>query len=247
MSENSEDQIHPATPARQEIARRDGDFAKSLELAAAVQMLGALLVAYLLFGPLATWVQQATIKIWSRPLFRNENRLAESCEQVQELIFSSILVVAPIGLLLIGCGLASHWCQTGPTFLASKPVPDLHRLAPTHWFQRVFSLSAMATLIVGLPKSILAIGVMVASCWFNRQSFLELGRLPGDQIVGAIFQLVLMISSHVAGTLLIGSILDYGFKYLGFQQRIRMTDQQLRDEARMQNGNPSRPRPNTRR
>ncbi len=247
MSENSDDQIHPATPARQETARRDGDFAKSFELATAVQMLGALLVAYLLFGPLAIWVQQATIKIWSRPISLSEIGLTESCEQVQEFIFSSMLVAAPIGLLLIGIGLVSHWCQTGPIFLSSKPVPDLSRLAPTHWFQRLFSLSTLATLLMGVPKTILAIGVMVASCWFNRQSFLELGLLPGDQILGAIFQLVLLVSCHVVGVLLIGSALDYGFKYLSFQQRIMMTDQQLRDEARMQNGNPRRPRPSKRR
>ena len=53
MSEFSGDQVHPASPARREQARRDGDHAKSHELAAAVQMIGAVGVAYLTFGPLA--------------------------------------------------------------------------------------------------------------------------------------------------------------------------------------------------
>ena len=247
MSEYSDDQIHPATPARQELTRREGNFAKSFELAAAAQLLGALVVAYLLFGSLATWVQQATIKIWSRPLLTTGTRTAESYEQMQGLIFAGVLALAPIGLLLMGFGLVAHWCQTGPVFLSNQPTPDFNRLAPTHWFHRLFSLSTISTLFVGLPKSILACGVMFASCWFNRQQFLALGLLPGDQLLGAIFQLVLLVSSQVVATLLVGSVLDYGFKHLSFQRRIMMTDQQLRDEARMQNGNPRRPRPRTRR
>ena len=61
---------------------------------------------------------------------------------------------------------------------------------------------------------------------------------PADAMAQQLFSLVLLICSHVAVALLMVSLLDFGMKYWGFEKRIRMTDQQLRDETRMQNGDP---------
>ncbi len=239
MSDDLADQIHPASPARYERARRDGDFAKSFELAAAVQMLGGILVAFLLFGPLAEWLQELTMEVWS-PLKTTESLTqfdpANFLKQMQRLIFSSLTVLAPIGLLIGAFGIVAHWCQTGPMLLTNKAVPDIGRLAPNNWFRRLFSLSTLAYPIISLPKSLLAIGVMLGSCWFQKDSFYRLGSLPADSIVTAIFHLVLIVSAHVTVAMLLASLLDYGMKYLSFQKRIQMTDQQLRDETKMQQG-----------
>jgi flagellar biosynthetic protein FlhB len=53
-----------------------------------------------------------------------------------------------------------------------------------------------------------------------------------------LFSLILTVTFHVALALLLASAADYGLKFLGHQRRLRMTDQQLRDELRMQNGDP---------
>ena len=140
--------------------------------------------------------------------------------------------------LLLLVGIISHWCQTGPVFLTKPIAPDATRLSPGRWFTRLFSLSTLAYPLIGLPKALLAVVVMAMSCWFYRDQFFALGALPADVMAEKLFSLVLMICSHVAVTLLLASLLDFGLKFLGFEKRIRMTDQQLRDEARMQNGDP---------
>ena len=238
MSEFSDDQVHPATPARREQARRDGEFAKSHELAAAIQMLGAIGIAFLLFGQLGNWMQQMTTATWGQTRLQISLTSTEIGHQLSGLIFSSLSVIAPIGLMLIGVGILSHWCQTGPVFVTNKLAPDPNRIAPANWFRRLFSLSTLAFPLVGIPKSILAIVVMCSSCWLNRQSFFILANYPANEMVQRLFELVLTVSAHVAFALLLASIVDYGLKYLSFQKRLQMTDQQLRDELRMQNGNP---------
>ncbi len=238
MSEYSGDQVHPATPARREQARRDGEFAKSHELAAAVQMTGAVGVAYLFFGQLANWLRQSTTEIWSISDVKTSVSVMEITGQFQKLVFTSLLALAPIVVMLLLAGIASHWCQTGPLFLSRKIAPDVGRLSPTHWVRRLFSVGTLAIPLVGLPKTLLAAIVMMVGCWCYREQFFLLGSLPADQMVRAMFLLTLKICSLVALMLLVASLLDYGTKYLSFQQRIRMSDQQLRDEVRMQNGDP---------
>jgi flagellar biosynthetic protein FlhB len=238
MSDFSGDQVHPASPARREQARRDGDYAKSHELSAAVQMIGAVVVAYLTFGPLAKWLRMWTTEIWTAPTALTKVTASDVSSQLSRLAFSSISVLLPIAALMFLVGVLSHWCQTGPVFLTKPLAPDATRLSPNRWFGRVFSLSTLAFPLIGLPKALLALVVMAVSCWFHREQFFALGSFPANVMAQQLFSLVLLVCSHVAITLLLASFLDFGLKYLGFQKKIRMTDQQLRDETRMQNGDP---------
>lgn len=237
---HQDDRIHPATPARRKQAQRDGDFPKSLELAAAIQMAGGLLVAYLTFGGLSKWVKQATTAIWTAPhLSIDASQPEVITKQLSELILGATIVLAPAGLLLIGIVWGSHWLQTGPVFHASKWSPDPNRISPSHWLKSVFSLRTLVSPLVGIPKALLAVGAMGIGCYLNRIEFLELGNLPVDEIVERLLSLILTVSAYVVTAVFSASLLDYGLAWLSHQKRIRMTEQQLRDEQRMENGNPA--------
>jgi len=240
MSEFSDDQIHPATPTRRLEAAREGNFAKSFELAAAVQMLGGLAIAFLMFGSLATWLRSATADIWSREQVSLSLQCGNICEQVTRqlsgLLLSSLAMLAPLGLMVVGVGILSHWFQTGPIFLTKNFAPDVARVSPKRWFGQLFSWHAFSFPVIGLPKAILAIGVMGASCYLNRESFYELGSFSVDEMVRRLFSLVLLICTHVGAMLLVASVLDYGLKYMSHERRLRLTELQLREEQRMESG-----------
>jgi flagellar biosynthesis protein FlhB len=231
---DSEDRIHPATAARQQQCWREGDFAKSYELASAIQLLGGLLVAAALFGTLAVWLKSVIRQVYSVPLFSTEQISTDLIPKLQSLLYSSAPVVGSIGVLLMMVAVISHWCQTGVVVLGNKLSPDVHRLSPGHWFFRLFSFSSFVSTLICVPKILLTLVVVFGGCWLYRDSFFELGSLPVDQLGGAIFALALMICAQAAIVLLIGSAIDYWMKYLAYSSRIQMTDQELRDETRMQ-------------
>jgi flagellar biosynthetic protein FlhB len=238
MSEDSEDQIHVATPARREEARRDGDIPKSFEMAAALQLIGALAAAYLLLGQVGQWLRSWTTETWSDAGSRLTLTSSEFSEQMQSTINASVSVLLPIMVVLFLIGIASHWLQTGPVFLSKKIVPTPSRLGPGNWKRQVFSLSSLAFLFVGIPKVAVAAAVLLTSSWFHRDEFFLLANSPADAMVAKMFSLILTIAFHVALALLVTSAADYWLKFASHQRQLRMTDQQLRDELRMQNGDP---------
>jgi len=61
---------------------------------------------------------------------------------------------------------------------------------------------------------------------------------PLDQMGPGIASVLMQITFHVGLVLLASSAVDYWMHYLGFEKRIRMTDQELRDEIRAQDGDP---------
>lgn len=235
MSESG-DPIHVATPARRQQARQDGDIPKSFELAAAVQMVGALLVAYFLFGKIARWLRDWTTETWSNAGAHLSIEPAEFTSQFQHAIGGSLSVLLPVLGLFLLIGVGSHWLQTGPLFLSSRIIPDPTRLGPANWKRQTFSLGNLALLLIGIPKIIIAGIVLATSTWVHRDEFFALANFPANTLVTKMFELILTISVQVAAALLITSALDYGLKWTSHQRRLRMTDQQLRDELRMQNG-----------
>jgi flagellar biosynthesis protein FlhB len=238
VSDSAEDRIHVATPARQQQARREGDVPKSFELAAAVQMIGAITVAYLFLGQIGQWMQAWTTQTWSSAGANLSVEASDVTAQIQTAIFLSIRVIGPMMVLLMLVGIASHWLQTGPLFVSDRVIPDPTRLASGNWNRQIFSLGNLALLVVGIPKTLIAFGVLVSSSWIHRNDFFMLSNGPADSMVGMMFSLILTITFHVAFALLITSAADYWLKLASYQRRIRMTDQQLRDELRMQNGDP---------
>lgn len=235
---DSEDQIHVPTPARREQARLDGDIPKSFELAAALQLIGAIAAAYLLLGGLGKQISSLTTELWSETGTQISINESQITSQLQNLAGVLLYALAPLLVLLMMVGIASHWIQTGPVFISNKLAPDVTRMGPGNWTRRLFSIEGMAFVIVGVPKTLVAFAVLGLASWSYRFEFLQLANYPADVLVSKLFGLVLTIVFFVAFALLITSLADYWLKYSSHQRRLRMTDQQLRDELRSQNGDP---------
>lgn len=238
MTDSRDDQIHEPSATRLQQARSEGDIAKSFELAAALQMIGALLACYLLLSNVGVWIQSWTSQSWSTAGSKLSLDSSELVGQLQNLSATTLAALAPLMMLLLVIGIASHWIQTGPLFLPKKAAPDLERLGPGNWRQKMFSLQGFAFLLVGVPKTVVAFGVLGVSSWCHRNQFFEMASYPVDVLVQHLFSLVLTIVLHVALALLVASLLDYWLRYLAHRRSLHMTDQQLRDELRMQNGDP---------
>ncbi|MDA7884833.1 EscU/YscU/HrcU family type III secretion system export apparatus switch protein [Mariniblastus sp.] len=237
MSESMEDRIHVATPSRRQQARQDGDVVKSHELAAAVQMLGAIAATYYLLGNVSQWIRTWTTETWTSAPENLNLSSQDFTEQIQMTIVGALTHLAPLMGLLVVVGVISHWLQSGPLFLPKRVSLDPTRLASGTW-KNIFSISGLFTIITGVPKTILAGIAAGTSIWIQQDGFFQLANYPIDLMASKMLGLVLSVSLHVAITLLFASTFDFLMKFVNHENRLKMTDQQLRDEMRMQNGDP---------
>lgn len=239
MSESStSEQVHPASPYRREQAIREGDGARSFELSGAIQALAAIGVGFLLLGGLSQWICDWTTETWKQAAGNISFEHAATTQQLRDTTFSVSTVTAPILIAMFIAGVLAHISQTGIVLRPQHVVPDLGRAGPQKWLRRVFSMHTISLPVVGLPKTIVACVTAAVSFWLQQEAFLGLGNLPVEQIGQEMYSLVLGVCLHVAAVLFALSLVDYAIQRWSFERRIRMTDQQLRDETRMQNGDP---------
>ena len=233
MAETSQgDRTNPATPLRLERARSEGDIARSADLAFAIQLCGVIGIIWMLSGGIGHWLNQTTTQAWTVATIRADQ--FDPATMMQQNIWSGTMTIAPILVLMMLVAVASWWLQTGPVWIVDKPTPDLGRMNPENWFARLFSISSFAHVIIGLPRAGLAIGVALVSIYGQRESMFSMASLPADQMVIRMMDLVLSTALFVALAMLVTSVADYGLRWISHQRKLQMSDQEIRDEQKMQ-------------
>lgn len=234
MSGLNEERHLPATPARLKRAREEGDVAHSNELAIAIQMVAGVGALWFCAAAMGNGLHRTTVGLWSASaISATPDSIVQSS---QSLVWSTVRLVLPFLISVFVIGTMAHMVQT--RFLVKRPEFSISNLSPMRWFGNIFSMSGFGQLIIAAPKALIALGVGIAAVWIQRDAIFILGGMPTNLFAGALLKVTATIGISVAVSLLVCSILDYGLQWLKFQQRTRMSDQELREEVRGQTGDP---------
>jgi flagellar biosynthetic protein FlhB len=237
MAEDLESRTEPATPRKREEARQLGQVAYSGELSSGlVLLIGAGLLLFL--GP----------SIGRGLLDAVRNDLPSACpREVGPTEATTLLMrqfdrwtrlAGPFMGLLLVAGLAVNLLQVGVRLAPDRLAIDLTRLWPSTGWRRLFSVSALVRGILALGKVIL-LGVLAWMLLRDRAG-LVFGMSHGG-LAGVVSQ-----GWALAGRLFLGlafgvallGVVDYGYQRYYFEQNLRMTKQEVKEEHKREEGDP---------
>ena len=234
MSMQQDDRQHPASPARLKRAREEGDTAHSHELAFAIQMVAGLATLWFCAASIGNGLRRSTISLWnSANISANQDSIISSS---QSFLWMTMRLVLPFLISVFVIGTLAHLLQT--RFLINRPKLSASRISPTSWFGNIFSVRGFGQFTISLPKVVAGVGTGMATVWIYRESIYCLGGLPTNLFAISLLKVTSMTGMSVAVALLLCSLIDYAVNWFSFQQRNRMTDQELREEIRGQTGDP---------
>ena len=231
MSEKGTEQ---ATPQRKEKARARGDIVRSRELLSAIAMLGGVaMLGGMAHGFVGDWGRVYVESLRSAGV----GEVAEESwsAAVRKMLSPALLPVAYVMAASFGGALVAGIAQGGgvsihPNALAMK----FSRLNPITNLGNLFSLrSAIRTV-----KSLVPAAVMVALGWGALETVMlpmpvmSLMRLP------ATFSMAYQLALDAAWVTLAWSALDYAMEWKSWNDRLKMSKQEMREEIRDAMGNP---------
>jgi flagellar biosynthesis protein FlhB len=224
------------TPRKRQKAREKGQVARSRELVASL-MTGSTLV---LLASLSASFPQEWYALFRDVLAyagRNDlNGLPPAFSWNQLSAFQG--VVLAIGMSWLLAGLAAV-AQGGFVFASSALAPKVERLSPAAKLGQLFSLTAVSNLIKSLlPGTAIAYVVfaVIARDWNNIHTATHLGIRP---LVAFILEHILELSWKAALILLLWSAADYLLQRFKLERDLRMSRQELREEYKETEGNPT--------
>lgn len=228
-----------ATPLRKKKARERGDRVHSREILSAMAMLGGVLV----LGALSNGFVSSWGKVYAgslRSAVVGLNGFDRDGDQFLLVALQQILLPAllPVGLVLAASfvgALVSGVAQSGGVQIVPGAMElKFTKLNPVTNLGNLFSLRS----VTRLAKSLVPAAVMVVLGWVTLKALIipmpvmSLIRLP------TTFSAAYRLALDAAWVTLAWSTLDYATEWRSWNQRLKMSKQEMREEIRDAMGNP---------
>jgi flagellar biosynthetic protein FlhB len=146
-------------------------------------------------------------------------------------------VLPSLGLMML-IAILVNLGQVGFLWLPEKATLDFERLNPVSGMQRMLSLQNLIRLAFGVFKILLVSVVAYWCLWDERNELLLATELDLTQLAEYLVEITLWTCIKVGSALLLLAILDYGYQWWKFEQDLRMTTEEMREEMRQYQGDP---------
>lgn len=237
MADRSQ-QTEKPTPHRLRKAREKGDFPATREFVAAFQFLGFVILGAAWFPAWFSDVAVA-VQIGVRRAFSTPGSLTggDLTGILSVLARESMIPLAVLGAILMSLTVLLQLTSTGMGFSVAKLAPNFDKLNPVNRLREVpaANLGQFFQAVVMMP-------LMLWLTWSLVRSRLpELIRLPllpvapGAVVAGELIQDAMRRASYVLVVLGVVMLVRERGRY---QKRLRMSKQEIRDEAKETDGNP---------
>jgi flagellar biosynthetic protein FlhB len=240
MAEEQDDSQKTEQPTQKKLqeAEDKGDITQSPEIATLAILASATLFIAMWGGTTATQVRALMTTFLAEP-----HRLSVSEGSMGQL-FGSLgmqvvwILAVPLGILA-AASLAAHWVQHAPKFSTEKLKPDINRLNPLKGFGRIFGRTSLINFVKGLVKVAAAGFAIYLIVWPVRDDVAAMVTLPVTLVLPFVQSVTVRFLCAALAVLAFFAIADYGWQYFERMRRLKMTRQELRDEFKQSEGDPT--------
>jgi flagellar biosynthetic protein FlhB len=239
MSEDSsgQEKTEDPTSRRLQEARKKGDVLKSMEVPSAAVLLCGLLAIY----SMKTYMYDRLLLVMRYYLSRLHS-LTITLDNLLPIALEAMtffaLLVGPLMIVIFITALASNYAQVGVIFSTEKIVPKFEKIDPFKGLQRLFSMQTLFNTLKSIAKLTIVGWVSYSVVKENVYNLLPLM----DQAPLAIFIFYAKISfwMFLKAALIIAALaaLDWLFQRWQFMKKMKMTKQEIKEEAKNTEGDP---------
>ncbi len=224
-----------ATPKKRREARKQGQVARSPELGSWATLLLVASALPWLGGQAAQRVDSfLAVVLFTMAHPSQHAAIAILGGALSTVVFASL----PIVLICTLIGVGTAYAQVGFQFTPEALSVKVSRISPKQGFSRIFSIKGLWTLGKTAVK-LSALGLL-GFVVMHQLFFTVLGRqtLPLPTTLAAAGAGVFALMRDVGALALVIAVADYVFQRRTFNQDLRMSRQEIRDEMRRSDGNP---------
>ena len=237
------EKTEPATAKKLKDARDEGKVAKSRELNSAFD----LIVFFLCLKIFVSFVGGKFIDIFSyiyenMPDFVKINEGGLSVQAAAGLIASvtlkSLIIMLPFMAFGFVVTLLVSIVQVGWK-VSTKPMkPELSKLNPLNGFKRIFSKDSLFELVKSILKIVIIIYIAYTSIKDNANDLFALYDLGLNQAVALVGTLIINTGIKISIVYLVIGLADFIYQKHKFNEDMKMTKQEVKDEYKNTEGDP---------
>jgi flagellar biosynthetic protein FlhB len=235
--DSAQERTEEPTARRLQKAREEGRVARSVELPAAVVVIGSFLLLMVSGG----WLMRRLADVFAAGFSFDLRTLAQPLGLptvfARQLLDAFVLFAPLLALTMVLAVLASG--LTGGFLFSLKPIePKGSKIDPLQGFKRIFGAHAA----VELGKALLKFVVVSLVLWWTLvsefETLMNVGRMSLEPALELAGRLIAQLSLFVALSLAVIAMIDVPWQRWQYLRQMRMTRQEIRDELKDIEGRP---------
>lgn len=232
-----EEKTEKATPRKRREARKKGQVARSKELPAVTVLISSL-ISLTLAGGLMQQQMKTMIKTTFSLFTLKDLTTVSILQHGQSLLLHFAVVVGPLFMAVFITAVLANVMQVGFLLSGESIKPKLSKLDPVKGLGRLFSKQSLMELLNALLKLAIVGGV---AYWTVRGEYDRVMMLGGMEVEGILLgtaQTVLKIAIRCTLAMILIVIVDYAYRKWEFENRIKMSKKEVKDEFKRTEGDP---------
>ena len=236
--ESQQERTETATPRRREEARKKGQVPKSIEINTAVILFVTFIFIHFYKG---YFVNKSLY--YGRVVFENIGTTFINPYNIPgyvNLVFlKTFVLLGPIIAVMLGIGLLINFGQVGVYFTVEPLLPKWNKINPFAGFKRIFaSKRSLVELVKGFLKIIIVGYIGYSTVRGVIQDYIILIDKDVYHIFLFVANAAFSVGIKIALALILLSIFDYLFQRYEYEQSIKMTKFEVREELKQMEGDP---------
>lgn len=237
------EKTEPATDKKLNDARKEGQVAKSKEIANCLGLLALFLILKIMVGTIGNNLidvfDAMYNKISDTVFFWNGDLPTKAIYVLVRSAMSSVLTIL-LPILIIGFVVAfiADLLQVKWKPTAKPLTPKLNKINPANGFKRIFSLNSLMELLKSIAKIVL---VMLVAYNFLRKNYGIIFSLQSMDLmtaIGTVGTYVTNLGIQISAVYIIIAFVDFVYQKFKFSKDMKMTKQEVKDEYKQSEGDP---------
>ncbi len=238
MPDDGGDKTEAPTPRRRTEAREQGNIARSVDLTAALLMIGSMLLLKN-YGLNVMNALRAILEQMLSPQSLSNTEPTSALSDFARGIWMAGASLAPLMIGLVVIAILSNILQVGFYFNPAKLAPNLAALNPLKGLGKLFGGGRGPMSVVMSILKVVLVAFFSYTAIRNKMNMIVMAQnLEYLQIFGLGAQIIYDIILRVGIMLLILAIFDYAFQKYRIEQNLKMSKQEIKEEMRRMEGDP---------
>ena len=237
------EKTEPATAKKLKDAREDGKVTKSKELTAAFDLIVLFLVLKIFISFVGERLVGIFDYVYSRmPDFLEINSTGVSSvaasHYMADILLQMLLTMLPFLLFGLVITFLVSVVQVGWKVTGKPLKPDLNKFNPLNGFKRIISKDSLFELLKSIIKIAVIFWVAYSRVKNHKEELFILYEIPLNQAIALIGSVIIDTGLYISIVYLVIGFADFAYQKHKFNEDMKMTKQEVKDEFKNTEGDP---------
>lgn len=236
------EKTEPATQKKLDDARKEGQVAKSKEIVNAAFLVGVFYMLQFTIGTIGEGLIDTFNENYSiipNYINRESMTISTATKVFENAMWDILLICAPILLVTVFIAFFGDFVQVRWRPTAKPITPKFNRISPVSGFKRIFSVQSLINLLKSMAIVAICLYIIYDEIVDNFNGIVNIYEISLEAALVFAGEMVFGVATKISLLYLIIGVIDLIYQRRKFNEDMKMTKQEVKDEFKNAEGNPT--------